>query len=233
MNFSGIGTVANAVAIVIGTLLGVIIRKGLPEKIEKIMMDGVGLCVVVIGMQMALKSLNLVICIGSIVIGGIIGELLDVNGAFNRLGEWAGDKLAGGDKSAGAKIADGFVTASLLFCPGAMAVVGSIQDGLIGDPSTLYAKSMLDGITSIIFTANLGWGVALSAFSVGIYQGVITLFAGVFEPIATPAVLAEITSTGGVMILGIGLNLLHITKIKIANLMPALIPAVILAYFLG
>ena len=233
MNFPGIGTAANAGAIVLGSALGFLIRKGLPEKIENIMMQAVGLCVVVIGMGMALKSMNIIICVASMVIGGIVGELLDVDGAFNRFGAWVGDHLAKGDKSAGARLADGFVAASLLFCPGAMAVVGSIQDGLIGDPATLYAKSLLDGMTSIIFTANLGFGVALSAISVGVYQGAITLFAGLLEPIATPAVLAEITSTGGVMILGIGLNLLHITQIKIANLMPALVPAVILAYFFG
>ena len=113
-----------------------------------------------------------------------------------------------------------------------MGVVGSIQDGLIGDANTLYAKALLDGIFSVVMAANLGIGVALSAVSVGVYQGAITLCAGLLEPVATPAVLAEITSVGGVMVFGIGLNLLEITKIKIPNMVPALIPAVILAYYL-
>lgn len=231
--FTGIGTVANAAAIVAGTVAGLVLRRGLPDKVEKTLKDAVSLAVVVIGVQMALKTTNALICVISLALGAIIGEFADLDKGFNYLGSQAGNFLAHGDASAGSRIAAGFVSASLLFCPGAMAVIGSIQDGLVGDPSTLFVKSLLDGIFSVVMAANLGVGVALSALSVGLYQGSITLLAGVLETVATPVVLAEITSVGGVMILGIGLNLLGLTKIKIANLVPGLIPAIVLAYYFG
>lgn len=232
MDFHGIGTAVNAAAIVVGALIGVILKAGLPERVEKTVVQAVGLSVVVIGLQMAFKTQNILICVVSLAIGAVLGELMDIDAQFNRFGQWAGMKIAHGDAAVGAKIAMGFITASLLFCPGAMGVVGSIQDGLIGDANTLYAKALLDGIFSVVMAANLGIGVALSAVSVGVYQGAITLCAGLLEPVATPAVLAEITSVGGVMVFGIGLNLLELTKIKIPNMVPALIPAVILAYYL-
>lgn len=220
-------------AIIAGALLGVILRRGLPERVEKILVEAISLAVVVIGIQMALKTQNILIAVVSLAIGAVVGEIIDINEGFNRFGKWAGDKIAHGDEAVGAKVALGFVTASLLFCPGAMAVIGAIQDGLANDAATLYAKAILDGIFAVVMAANLGIGVALSAVSVGIYQGTITLLAGVLEPIATPAVLAEITSVGGLMVFAIGLNLLKVTQIKVANLMPAVIPAIILAYWLG
>lgn len=232
MNFTGIGTAANVLAIIAGALLGVILRRGLPERVEKILVEAISLAVVVIGIQMALKTQNILIAVVSLAIGAVVGEIIDINEWFNRFGKWAGDKIAHGDEAVGAKVALGFVTASLLFCPGAMAVIGAIQDGLANDAATLYAKAILDGIFAVVMAANLGIGVALSAVSVGIYQGTITLLAGVLEPIATPAVLAEITSVGGLMVFAIGLNLLKVTQIKVANLMPAVIPAIILAYWL-
>lgn len=232
MNFTGIGTAANVLAIIAGALLGVILRRGLPERVEKILVEAISLAVVVIGIQMALKTQNILIAVVSLAIGAVVGEIIDINEGFNRFGKWAGDKIAHGDEAVGAKVALGFVTASLLFCPGAMAVIGAIQDGLANDAATLYAKAILDGIFAVVMAANLGIGVALSAVSVGIYQGTITLLAGVLEPIATPAVLAEITSVGGLMVFAIGLNLLKVTQIKVANLMPAVIPAIILAYWL-
>lgn len=233
MYFVGIGTAVNSGAIILGALIGVILKSGLPEKVEKLLVQAVGLTVAVIGIQMALQTKNILICVVSLSIGAIIGELIDIDNLFNRFGKWAGIKIANGDAAVGAKIATGFITASLLFCPGAMGIVGAIQDGLPHDATTLYAKALLDGIFSIIMGANLGIGVALSAVSVGVYQGAITLFSGFLAPIATVAILAEITSVGGVMVLGIGFNLLEITKIKIANLIPALVPAVVIAYYFG
>lgn len=233
MYFTGIGTAVNSGAIILGTFIGLILKSGLPEMVEKILVQAVGLAVVVIGIQMALQTKNILICVVSLSIGAIIGEIIDIDNLFNRFGQWAGVKIAHGNASVGAKIATGFITASLLFCPGAMGVVGAIQDGLPHDATTLYAKALLDGIFSIIMGANLGIGVALSAVSVGIYQGAITLFSELLAPVATPAVLAEITSVGGIIVLGIGFNLLEITKIKIANIIPALIPAVVIAYYFG
>lgn len=220
-------------AIIIGTIIGLIIKQGLPERVEKILIEAVSLIVVIIGVQMAFKTNNILICVVSLALGSIVGELVDINNLFDRFGKWAGEKISHGDQKIGAKIAAGFVAGSLLFCPGAMAVIGAIQDGLANEPTTLFTKAILDGIFAIIMAANLGIGVGLSAISVGIYQGIITLAAGILEPVATPAVLAEITSVGGVMVFGIGINLLKITEIKVANMMPAVVPAIILAWWLG
>lgn len=229
----GLGTIMNCVAIVIGSLVGVVLKRGLPERWQQTMMSGIALCIVVIGLQMALKTNNIIITIISLVIGAMLGEAIDIEALMTRLGDWIGGKVAKGDASIAAKIAEGFVNASILFCTGAMAIVGSIQDGILGDYTTLFAKGTLDGIISLILAANIGIGVMLSAISVGIYQGSITMLAGVVEPYVTPVILAEVTAAGGVMIMAIGTNMLNITKIRIANLLPGMIPAAILAAYYG
>ena len=167
----GLGTLANCVAIIIGALLGVFCKRGLPEKWQETMMSSIALCILIIGVQMALKTQNIIIVIFSLVLGAIVGEILDIEAAMNRLGQYLGNKLSQGDGSAAAAIAAGFVNASILFCSGAMAILGSIQDGLAADHTTLFAKATLDGLISLILSANLGIGVILSALSVGIYQG--------------------------------------------------------------
>ena len=174
---------------------------------------------------------NIIITICSLVLGAIIGESVDIELRMQRLGDWVGGKVAKGDASVAARIAEGFVNASILFCTGAMAIVGSIQDGILGDHTTLFAKGTLDGIISMILAANVGIGVLFSAVSVGIYQGSITALAGVVEPYVTPQILAEVTAAGGVMIMAIGTNMLNVTKIRIANLLPGMIPAAILAMY--
>ena len=229
----GLGTIMNCVAIAIGSLVGVVLKRGLPEKWQQTMMGGIALCIVVIGLQMALKTNNIIITIISLVIGAMLGEAIDIEALMTRLGDLIGGKVAKGDASIAAKIAEGFVNASILFCTGAMAIVGSIQDGILGDHTTLFAKGTLDGIISLILAANMGIGVMLSAISVGIYQGSITMLAGVVEPYVTPVILAEVTAAGGVMIMAIGTNMLNITKIRIANLLPGMIPAAILAAYFG
>ena len=223
----GTGTIVNAAAILAGAGLGLILRKGLPEKWQETIMHAIGLSVAIIGIQMALKTNNIIIVIISLVLGAIVGELLDIDKALNRVGVWVGGKLTSGkDKgSAAAIIGQGFVATSLIYCVGAMAIVGSIQEGLTGDASTLYAKSILDGITAIIFAANMGVGVALSALSVAVYQGSITLLAGSMESIMSAAILAELTATGGILIIAIGLNMLKLLKIRIANMLPAILIA--------
>ncbi|MBQ8417921.1 MAG: DUF554 domain-containing protein [Phascolarctobacterium sp.] len=229
----GLGTVMNCVAIVLGSLIGVVLKRGLPEKWQQTMMGGIALCIVVIGLQMALKTNNIIITIISLVIGAIIGEAIDIEEKMARLGDWIGSKVAKGDASVAAKIAEGFVNASILFCTGAMAIVGSIQDGILADHTTLFAKGTLDGIISLILAANMGIGVMLSSISVGIYQGSITMLAGVVEPYVTPVILAEVTAAGGVMIMAIGTNMLNVTKIRIANLLPGMLSAAILAAYFG
>ena len=223
----GMGTVVNAGAILAGATLGLVLRQGLPDKWQETIMHAIGLSVTVIGIQMAMKTNNIIIVIISLVVGAIIGEYFDIDKGLNSFGSWIGGKLTKGDEksSASAIIGQGFVASSLIYCVGAMAIVGSIQEGLTGDASTLYAKSILDGITAIIFAANMGVGVALSALSVAIYQGTITLLAGSMEAIMSPALLAELTATGGILIIAIGLNMLKLVQIRIANMLPAIIAA--------
>lgn len=229
---SGMGTIANAAAIVGGTLIGLLLKRGLPEKWQQTIMQGVALCIFVIGLQMAVKTGNIVIVVVSLVIGSIIGEALDIDGNLQRFGDWVGAKLYSG-KSAGAagKIAEGFVSATLIFCIGAMAVVGSLQDGLKQDPTILYAKSTLDCIISVILAANMGIGVALSAVSVFLYQGGITVLAGFLQPVMTEAVLNEVTSCGGVLIMAIAINILKLLQIRIGNQLPAVLVVGIIAYY--
>lgn len=224
----GLGTAANCLAIIVGALLGVVFKRGLPEKWQQTMMSSIALCIVLIGIQMALKTNNIIVIIFSLVLGSIVGEIVDIEGFMTRLGEKMGDRLGGGDATAAARIAEGFVSASILFCSGAMAIVGSIQDGLAADHTTLFAKATLDGLISLILSANVGIGVLLSAASVGLYQGSISLLAGVIGPLITEAMLLEITASGGVMIMAIGTNMLHLTKIRIGNMLPGMLFAAVL-----
>ncbi len=227
-----LGTIANSVAIIVGAVMGLFFKRGLPEKFQKTMMEAIGLCVVVIGVQMALKAENIVLIICSLAIGCVIGEALGVEDAINRLSAVVGKRMSGGDASAAGAIADGFFNASILFCSGAMGVVGSIQDGLTGDHTTLFAKATLDGIIALVMAANMGIGVALSGISVAIYQGIITLLAGFIGPYATDAVLNGITAIGGIMIMAIGTNMIKVTNIRVGNTLPGIIVVVILTLVL-
>ncbi|MDR5658577.1 DUF554 domain-containing protein [Serpentinicella sp. ANB-PHB4] len=211
------GTLVNTVAIIIGGLLGVLLRKGIPNNYKETIMQGLGLCVVMIGLMGALKADNILIVIFSIVIGSIIGEALKIEKRLNQFGNSI-EKLFG--KSEGG-VAKGFVTASLIYCVGAMAIVGALDSGLKGDHSTLYAKSVLDGISSIIFSSTLGIGVVLSAGAVFIYQGFIVISASVVEPLLTEYVIELMSAIGGLLILGIGLSILGIKKVNVANMLPA------------
>lgn len=228
---TGLGTIVNSIAIVGGAIIGLIIKRGLPAKWQETIMNGIGLSILVIGIQMALKSHEIVLVILSLTIGGIIGELIDIEGALTRLGEYIGERPAGKSKSSAAQIAEGFANASVLYCSGAMAIVGSIQDGLTADHNTLFAKAALDGIISVILAANMGIGVMLSSVSVGIYQGIITILARAIEPFINSGILAEITATGGVIIMAIGMNIMGITKVRIGNMLPAIMVVAIIGKF--
>ena len=177
------------------------------------------------------------IVIASMVLGGIIGEAIDIEAKLNALGNWIGCKIVknkqNDEVTSASAIAEGFVTASLVFCVGAMAIVGSLQDGLTGDPTTLYAKATLDGIAAIIFTVNMGVGVLLAALSVAVYQGLITASAGCIGPYMSSFVMTEITATGGLLIVAISINMLKITQIRLGNLLPAIIVAGVIASFVG
>lgn len=213
-----LGTVVNACAIVAGSLTGLVFRGGIAEKYKETVIHAVALAVVLVGLKAAFASEALLVVILSLVIGSLLGEWLNIEGALQRLGEWLETKVPGGEGS----LAKGFVTASLVFCVGSMAIVGALESGLTGNHQTLYAKAILDGIISVIFASTMGIGVIFSAVAVFVYQGSITLTATVMKQFLTPEVVAQMTSAGGLIILAIGLNMLHITKIRVGNMLPAI-----------
>ena len=212
------GTIVNALAIVAGSLVGLLFRGGIPDKYNETVMKGIGLSVVMIGIMGGLKTQDLVLVIFSLAIGSILGELLRIEDRLENLGNWLETKMGG--KEGG--IAKGFVAASLLFCVGSMAIVGSLESGLTGNHQTLYAKSVLDGITSIVFTSTLGIGVIFSSVVLFLYQGFITLTASYMKVFLTEEVIREMSSIGGLLILAIGFNILEFKRIKVGNMLPAI-----------
>lgn len=226
-----IGTIVNSVAVVIGCLIGFLIKGRLKTNISNTIMSGLGLCVLYIGVSGALKGEDTLLMIICILIGALIGELIDIDKWLSRLGEIIERKVNKVGKS-NIAIAEGFVSASLLFCVGAMAIVGSLESGLRGNHDTLFAKSLLDGVTSIILTSTLGIGVIFSAVTIFIYQGLITLGAGMLANVLSESVINNMTAVGSLLIIGLGFNILGITKIKVANMLPAVILPVLLGVFM-
>ena len=226
-----IATIVNMVAVLIGGSVGLLLKKGLPEKLSDSIMKGLGLCTLYLGISGSLKGQNSLILIISMVVGIVIGEILDLDDKVNRLGKFVEKKF---QKEGNTKvsIAEGFVSASLLLCVGAMAIVGSLQAGLAGDYEMLYNKSMLDGVAAIIFASSFGVGVLLSAFFVFAYQGTITLLAQWIAPFLTDVVIAEMTCVGSVIIIGIALNMIGLTKFKLMNYVPAVFIPIILCKFM-
>lgn len=226
-----IGTIVNSVAVVIGCLIGFIIKGRLKTNISNTIMSGLGLCVLYIGVSGALKGEDTLLMIICIVIGALIGELIDIDKWLSRLGEIIERKVNKVGKS-NISIAEGFVSASLLFCVGAMAIVGALESGLKGNHDTLFTKSILDGISSIIFTSSLGIGVIFSAVTVFIYQGAITLGAGILSGVLSTTVITNMSAIGGLLIVGLGFNMLGVTKIKVANLLPAIFLPILFQIFI-
>ena len=216
-----IGVLVNTIAIVIGSIIGLLFKKGVPEKYSKAIMTGIALCVVLIGIDGMLKGENSLVAIVSMVLGALLGTLIDIDLFFNRLGEKVQSQFEKKGKSS--KIAEGFVTASLLFGVGSMAIVGSLNAGISGDNQMLFTKSLLDFISAIMLSVSLGFGVMLSAVVIFIYQGAIALLAGVLAPLLTDSAIASMTCVGSLLIFALGLNMLGITKIKVANYLPAII----------
>lgn len=223
-----LGTIVNGIAIVIGTLIGTFSRR-IPDKTKTTIMQGLALVITVIGLQMAMKSEQFLIVIGSLVLGGMLGEYWDLEGKLATLGKWIEKKT--GASSEGS-VAQAFVTATLVYVVGAMAILGALDSGLRNDHAILFTKSLIDGFTAIMFTATLGYGVLFSAIPVMLYQGLIALFASqinqLVPQVLLDAFIAEVTSAGGIMIMAIGLNLLGIIHIRVANFLPALLIAAIL-----
>lgn len=223
-----LGTLVNGLLIIIGTLIGKLLNR-IPESMKTTVMYAIGLSVIVLGLQMGLKSENFLIVIISLVMGAVFGELMQLEEKLNQLGLWLENKTGSSKFGSNGKgsIAEGFVTATLIFVIGAMAIIGALDSGIRGDHDVLYTKGLIDGFTSIILTTTLGVGVIFSAIPVMLYQGLIALFAtqiNTFIPqVLMDQFIVEMTATGGVMIFAIGLNLTGLVKIKVANLLPAIV----------
>lgn len=223
-----IGVIVNTAAVILGSIIGLLFKKGIPKKVSDAIMMGIGLCTLYIGISGSLKGENTLILIISMVFGIAAGTLLDIDGKIICLGDFVERKFSKADGTV--SLSEGFVTASLLFCIGAMAIVGSLNAGLTGDNEMLFTKSVLDFVSSIMLSVSLGLGVMFSAAFILVFQGTIVLLAQFIAPVLTDAAIAEMTCAGSVMIIGLGLNILGLTKLKIANMLPALVVVPIISY---
>lgn len=222
------GTVINAVAVIVGTALGMLLGGRLTERMSETVLRGLGLVTALLGVDMFLDTNNVIIVLAALLVGGLLGEWLDIEGRLHRFGEWLEARVNRGrqDDDGAARFIRGFVTASLLFCIGPFAILGSIADGLTGDYTLLSVKATLDGFASLAFASSLGIGVGFSVLPLLVYQGAITLLAVQAQAALTPEMIAELTATGGVLILGISIStLLEIKPIRVGNFLPALLLA--------
>ena len=223
-----LAVLVNTLAVLLGSTVGLLARKGIPEKVSGAIMTAISLCTLYAGVSGMLKGENTLVLIVSMVLGTAAGTLLDLDGALARLGKAIESRFRRTDGKT--SVAEGFVTASLLFCIGAMTFVGCINAGLRQDYELLFTKSLLDGVSSCMLSVSLGLGVLFSSVPVFVYQGLLALLAHVIAPLLSDAAIAEITCCGSVMILAIGLNMLHLTKIKTADLLPAVLFAPVLTW---
>lgn len=228
------GVIVNVIAVLLGGSVGLFCKRGIPARLTDAVMLGLGLCTLYIGIDGALVGENVLIVIGAMVLGSIVGTLLDIDGAINRLGAWVEGRFhrreREGDKTS---LAEGFVTASLLFCVGSMTVVGSLNAGILGDNQMLYTKSTLDLVAAAMLSASLGAGVLLSAAFVLVFQGGLVLLSSLIAPVLTDAAIAEMTCAGSLLIIAIGLNMMGLAKIKVADYMPAIFFAPFLAWIMS
>jgi len=221
------GTLINIIAIIVGSVVGLLIHNNLPDRIKKIVFQAIGLFTAFLGISMALKTNNILIMIFSIVIGAIIGELLRLEHYLEKIGNIAKTKL----KSKNEKFIEGFITSFLLFSVGSMTILGSLEQGLGGEPKLLIAKSILDAFSSVILASSFGFGVLLSIIPVFFTEMGITIFAKWIDKYLEIAIIDELTAVGGLLLIGLAINILEIKKIKVTNMLPSLIVVVIIAYF--
>jgi uncharacterized membrane protein YqgA involved in biofilm formation len=229
------GTLINAVTVLIGSGLGTVLGGRLPARVRETVIHGLGLMTIVIGMEMAFSSANVLILLGSILVGGMLGEWWGIEAGLNRLGSWLEARVSAATKDAQStqdaldarqRFIQGYVTASLVFCVGPLTIVGSIQDGLTGDYTLLAIKSMLDGFAALAFSASLGIGVAFAVITILVYQGGLSLAAAQAEAFLTEPMITEMTAAGGVLIMGLGISsLLQLREIRVGNYLPALVIA--------
>lgn len=224
-----LGSFFNVACIIAGGACGLALGGRLPDRVRSIVFSGLGLCVLIIGIQMGMQSKNLLALVFSVLLGSITGELLNLEKRLTN----AADKLKSIIKSNNSKFTEGFVSTSVLFCIGSMAILGAFEEGLRGEHTILFTKSILDGFAAMAFAATYGVGVLFSAIPVLIYQGSLTEFATYLQPIMTDGMMTELTATGGALIIGIGISLLELRTIPLTNMLPALLFAPIFAYYLG
>lgn len=230
----GMGTIANVAAVLAGGGIGLLLKNGLKQKYQDILMQALGISVIFIGLSGALKGMLVIdgdklsaegsmLLIASLVIGALVGERIDIELRMEHFGEWLKEKCGGKDDN---QFVEGFVSTSLVICVGAMAIVGALEDGLTGDASMLYAKAVLDGILVVVFASSYGKGALFSAIPIAIWQGGITLFARFLAPILTEQMISDLSFVGNTMIFCIGINLIFGKKIKVGNLLPGLLVVV-------
>jgi len=220
-----LGCIVNAVAIIFGGVSGTLLKNGLPKRFGELVITALGLFTVMLGVSFAMKTEHSLVVIFSLILGAALGEWIDIEKRLDNFGNKVQGELKG-------NFSQGFVTASLLFCVGSMAIMGSLQSGLANDHTTLFTKSVMDGVMSIVLASTLGIGVAASAVPVLIYQGGITLLATFLQPYLTTEVVLEMTAVGGILLMGIGINILEIKKIRVGNLLPAIFAPIIMMIFI-
>ena len=225
-----LGSLVNSAAIILGGSIGLALKKGLSDRIASAVMNALALCVLYIGVSGMLKGENILITILSMVFGTLVGEWIDLDKKINQLGDEIESRVSSDNKEH--SVSNGFVTASLLFCVGAMAIVGALQSGLTGNHDTLFAKSLIDGIAAIVMASSLGIGVLLSAGLILVYEGGISLFANVMAPLLTDSVINEMTCVGSLLIVGLALNMLKLTDLKIMNYAPAVFFPILFGFFM-
>ncbi len=223
-----IGVLANVATVILGSLVGLLIKKGLPQRIAGAMTTATALAVLYIGIDGMLSGQKTLVLVLSLVLGGVLGTLLNLDGHLENLGR----KLESRFRSGNARVAEGFISATLLFCVGAMTIVGALRSGLSGDHEMQFTKAILDFISSIVLASTLGWGVMLAAVSVLVLQGSIVVLAGAIAPVLSTAVIDEMTCVGSVLIFALALNMLGITKIKLMNFVPAIFLPIVLCMLL-
>ncbi len=221
-----LGVIVNVIAVIVGSCIGLLFKKGIPQRVSQAAMIGLGACTLYIGIRGSLCGENVLILIASVVLGTIIGCLLNIDGAINALAKKVESKFKKEDKQT--SFAEGLVSATLLFCVGSMAVTGSLQAGMTGDNSILIAKATLDLVSSVMLAASLGAGVLFSSVPILVIQGSLALLAGVISPFMNSGAINEMTCAGSLLIVMIGMNLMGITKIKVADYLPAILLAPII-----
>ena len=226
MNILMLGTIVNIVTIVLGSIFGILIKSSFPEKINKIIFQAIGLFTITLGISMAIKTSNYLVVVFSLLIGSLIGEIIDLEKYLEIIPKKLNNKV----KNSSDKFSEGFITATLMYCIGPMEILGSIEEGLGNYPNLLYAKSILDGVASIALASALGIGVIFSIIPLFFYQGSITLFAGYLSNYLSEALIVELSAVGGILLFGLGMNIAEIKKFKIINMLPSLLIVIIISY---